>query len=128
MSRIAADQSASVPKLADKLYLTWDQIRELDREPLVEFGAHTVTHPVLSRAWPHGAWREIYDSKREIENQLGHRISSFAYPYGHTSPLVTSMVRFAGFDRAFVTDGSGNGRFRIGRTDLNQAAKYICDS
>ena len=116
---LAREHGVTVPKLADELYLSWDQIRELDQETLIEFGAHSVTHPVLSRLAPHHAWREVRDSKREIEEQLGHEIGAFAYPYGHASPIVTALVRVAGFQRAFVTDQRPHGRFRIGRIDIN---------
>lgn len=120
--QLAAEHGVPEPKLADELYLTWDQIRELDAHPLVEFGAHTVNHVVLSRLAPRRAWREIRESKREIETRLGHAITAFAYPYGHTSALVTPQVRLAGFERAFVTDHGGESRFRIGRVDLNHGS------
>lgn len=113
--------NGSAPKVADDLYLTWEKIRELDALEHVEFGAHSVNHLVLSRISPFSAWREIRESKREIETRLGHPIEAFAYPYGQTSPLVTVLVRLAGFKRAFVTDRGTRSRFRIGRIDLNHA-------
>ena len=43
--------------------MTWEQAREMQRGG-VHFGAHTMTHPVVSRLQPDGLDREIGESKR----------------------------------------------------------------
>jgi peptidoglycan/xylan/chitin deacetylase (PgdA/CDA1 family) len=48
----------------------------------IDFGAHTVTHPILSRLSREAAAREINDSLNTIEKKLGSRVKSFAYPVG----------------------------------------------
>ncbi len=60
--------------------LTWGEVGEL-RARGIEFGSHTVNHPVLYRlSWPE-IERELHDSKIEMENRLQAPVPSFAYPY-----------------------------------------------
>lgn len=61
--------------------LTWDQIREMSRNG-VFFGAHTVTHPIMTRISAETAEAEIIESKNKIEVETGRRISGFCYPNG----------------------------------------------
>lgn len=84
--------------------LSWDQVRELDAAG-VEIGAHTITHPALSRVRPERLRHEIAGSKERIEQELGHTIRSFCYPNGTAddlSPLVKAEVQAAGFTCAPV--------------------------
>lgn len=60
--------------------LTWTQVREL-REAGMEFGSHTVNHPILVDCEWGQISRELEDSKREIEQRLGVEAPAFAYPY-----------------------------------------------
>lgn len=64
----------------NKECLTWQEVREL-RANGVRFGSHTVNHPVLYKS----SWREIENelaaSKENLEQALGEKIMSFAYPY-----------------------------------------------
>jgi peptidoglycan/xylan/chitin deacetylase (PgdA/CDA1 family) len=80
--------------------LELDEMRELERGGLIEVGAHTVNHPQLSNAAPIVALQEITESKRHLEQHLGHSVTGFAYPYGLYSPLAVEMVRSAGFEYA----------------------------
>lgn len=63
------------------LMLDWHQIKEMS-ENGISFGAHTVSHPVLA-TMPLGlAEKEISESRKTIEEKIGSRITSFAYPFG----------------------------------------------
>ena len=72
--------------------MSWSRIEELHRAG-VEFGAHTMTHPMLTTLPPDEAQAEILDSKREIEDQIGASVQSFAYPYGDESAALRKIVR-----------------------------------
>ena len=48
----------------------------------VEFGAHTLTHPVLSGLDPAAARDEIVTSVQRVREMLGVDTVTFAYPYG----------------------------------------------
>jgi peptidoglycan/xylan/chitin deacetylase (PgdA/CDA1 family) len=86
--------------------LSRGEISKLDQEGLVEIGAHTVTHPVLSAQPPDSQRQEIARSKARLEKVSGHPVTSFAYPYGkphdYTAETV-DMVRRAGFGCACCT-------------------------
>ncbi len=63
------------------LMLSWDEIK-LMNESLVEFGAHTVNHPILTSVSLSEAQQEIFDSKLEIEKHLKKEVKHFAFPNG----------------------------------------------
>jgi peptidoglycan/xylan/chitin deacetylase (PgdA/CDA1 family) len=77
-----------------------EEVVRLDDGGLVDVGAHTVTHPVLSAQAPAVQESEIRLSKRRLEEILDRPVSLFAYPFGaradYTSETV-GLVREAGF-------------------------------
>lgn len=48
----------------------------------ISFGSHTMSHPVVSRETPLEMETELLDSKRILEQRLGHAVESFAFPFG----------------------------------------------
>lgn len=75
----------------------------LARVPLVEIGAHTVTHPFLSALPPALQASEIRASKAQCEALVGRPVESFAYPFGNYTAETAAAVREAGFARACST-------------------------
>ena len=61
--------------------MTWDQVKVLSKAG-IEFGAHTVSHPILSRTSDAALEREIMESKQRIEEMTNQKVSLFAYPNG----------------------------------------------
>jgi peptidoglycan/xylan/chitin deacetylase (PgdA/CDA1 family) len=80
--------------------LSAEEIGRLHQGGLVEVGAHTVTHPLLSGEPLASQRYEIRESKACLERILGNPVSSFSYPYGkpldYTAETV-DIVRQAGF-------------------------------
>ncbi len=68
-------------KLPRQKLLGWSDIKELSRHK-IEFGAHTKTHPDLTRLGVEKAEAQIVESKKIIETALGKKVETFAYPYG----------------------------------------------
>ncbi len=66
----------------ESLNMTANQIVEIDKEGLVEIGAHTMTHPFLAIESNKRAKQEIIDSINNLELLLSHPIRTFAYPNG----------------------------------------------
>lgn len=87
--------------------LNWSQIKEMDRNG-IEFGAHTVTHPNLTRIPPAQAASEIRLCKQTLEKELGHPIYTFAYPYGHFNNTIKNETAKAGFKAAVTTKVAKN--------------------
>ena len=80
--------------------LSPEEIVALSRSDLVDIGAHTVTHPLLSALPPSEQAREIGQSKAHLEEILGHEVRTFSYPYGSRSAYTeatVALVREAGF-------------------------------
>lgn len=81
---------------ADRPMLGWDDIEAIAGDG-VEIGAHAVTHPHLDTLPLQKALVEIAASKKAIEDRLGSPITTFAYPFGHSSPAVRRAVQSMGF-------------------------------
>jgi peptidoglycan/xylan/chitin deacetylase (PgdA/CDA1 family) len=62
-----------------------------------EIGAHTLTHPRLTRLDEKAAENEIADSKSYLEDVTGRAVNSFCYPYGLFAEQHVEIVRNAGF-------------------------------
>ncbi len=84
-------------------YLTWDQVRELDRSGLITIGGHTVDHMNLATLSPEEQRYQIVESKLHIEKQLGHPIHDFAYPYGSYTDTTIQIVQESGYRTAVTT-------------------------
>lgn len=65
--------------------LTWNEVYELQRSGYVEFGSHTLTHPILPQCPDAIAYKEIFQSKQVLEDKLNQQIIHFAYPNGDFS-------------------------------------------
>ena len=81
--------------------MTWGDVHELAVGG-VTFGSHTQSHPVLTRIAPCEAERELSESKKTIEDQLGKECTLFSYPHGNSSPEVRALVARAGYRLAFL--------------------------
>jgi peptidoglycan/xylan/chitin deacetylase (PgdA/CDA1 family) len=95
--------------------LTWDQVREMLREGLVDFGGHTHTHPVLARCDAAQQEAEIQTCRDRMEQELGVRPVLFAYTNGGEGDFTTqtqALLRRHGFEAALTMLP---GRLRPGR-------------
>ncbi|MFC1866767.1 polysaccharide deacetylase family protein [Thermodesulfobacteriota bacterium] len=96
---------ASCPANArpDRRVLNNGEIRELNNSSLVEIGSHGMSHLVLAAQTDKMQWKEIYESKQQLEDISGKPVSSFSYPYGgmgDVSRRTIEMVKDAGFEIA----------------------------
>ena len=78
-------------------YLSWDQIIEMDKSGLIEFGAHTRHHPDLTRLSASAQVDEIKGSKADLESHLKKQVNFFAYPYGSYNNLIVQEVKDSGY-------------------------------
>lgn len=87
------------PEYAITPALTWDEIIEMS-EHNIHFGAHTVTHPILTAIPISEAKSEILESKHELERHLNQAVTAFAYPTGREedfNPEIIAILKDAGF-------------------------------
>ena len=80
--------------------LTLDEVADLEGGGLVEVGAHTVNHLVLSKLSAEIQIEQIRRNKADLESCVGHPLKSFAYPHGLYSEASVAVVRQAGFEHA----------------------------
>jgi peptidoglycan/xylan/chitin deacetylase (PgdA/CDA1 family) len=63
--------------------MQWSEVRQM-AENGVDVGAHTVSHPMLSRVQDlQELFHEIEHCQRRIEEELSRPVVHFGYPYGH---------------------------------------------
>ncbi|MGD8751437.1 MAG: polysaccharide deacetylase family protein [Anaerolineales bacterium] len=77
--------------------VTADELFSLSTDELIEIGAHTVSHPVLTELPKEAQEMEICGSKAFLEDLLGQPVISFAYPNGAYNEETKTIVREAGF-------------------------------
>lgn len=73
---------------------TKEQIQEMLKSGIIEFGSHTMNHPRLENIPLDDARWEIEESKRQLESLLQKEIIAFAYPYGNGAynPQIRNFV------------------------------------
>ncbi len=80
--------------------MTPGELLELGKGGLVEIGAHTLSHPLLSRLSPTRQFEEIRMSRMQLEVLLGPGVFGFSYPFGNYAAESVGIVRDAGFHYA----------------------------
>jgi peptidoglycan/xylan/chitin deacetylase (PgdA/CDA1 family) len=104
--RVAVDQlvrwaGIDPSALVDRAVLGADDIAARRDDPILDVGAHTVTHSSLARLDDVRQRAEVIESKQDLEGWLGRPVSTMAFPYGRAG--ATSIVREAGFTAACTT-------------------------
>lgn len=84
--------------------MTPAQIKEMADSGLVEFGGHTLTHPKLDQLDREQQRTEIADNKAQLEQLLGHRLHSFAYPFGIHNNDSKQLAEELGYPFAVATN------------------------
>ncbi len=83
--------------------LTVTELRSLASCADIDIGAHTVTHPQLSRLPQAERRREIRSSKTAIEGWIERPLAHFAYPFGDHDGATRQDVVAAGLAAACTT-------------------------
>lgn len=103
-------------------YVTRAQVIEMDHAG-IEIASHTVNHADLSHTSFGSTMNEVVQSKRWLEQLVGHLVLDFAYPSGKFNSRAIEAVRQAGYDTAVTTQTSTThslldryewGRVRVG--------------
>jgi peptidoglycan/xylan/chitin deacetylase (PgdA/CDA1 family) len=97
-----------------------EELATLGKDPLIEIGSHSMTHPVLSRQSEAVQRDEVSRSKSALEDMIGREVSSFAYPFGGRADYTArtiDAVRSAGYRRA-CSNFAGRPRARTSPYEL----------
>jgi len=93
-----------------KTLMTDEQIKAWHAAGM-EVGAHSRTHPRLSKCTDAELQTELVGSKADLEALMGAPVIQFCYPYGDLDARVADAVRSAGYDAATTVN---RGRARPG--------------
>jgi len=108
----ALARRARVDRLPDDLMMSGEQVVELHRAGM-QIGAHTVSHPILTRVGEPEVLQELSQSKAHLEALTDSAVSLFAYPNGAPGTdfgeREVRAARSCGFSAA-VTTGWGVAR------------------
>ena len=85
--------------------LTWDEVKEMQSSGIIAIGSHTLDHHRLSKIESEeDLRREIFDSKKILEERLGTTITQLAYPMGDFDAATEKLVSRAGYKLAVATN------------------------
>ena len=82
-------------------YMTWEQIREIDKEDFVEIGNHSHTHEYLVDENKRLILEDIKTSISIFKKELGKNSEFFSYPFGEYSLEFKNIIKSLGFKYAF---------------------------
>jgi len=86
--------------------LNWEQVRTMHRGG-IHFGAHTMTHPVVSQLPLSALAEELVQAKHYLEAGLDAPVEDFAYPFGKEADIQHSAAEacllHAGYRSAVTT-------------------------
>ncbi len=107
--------------------LNWEQVRAM-RCGGISFGAHTMTHPVVSRLEPQGLQEELLESKQFLEAGLDCAVEDFAYPFGKPEDaggFAEDFLENCGYRSAVTTtygfNTTSTNRFRLNRLQVGES-------
>lgn len=137
LDEVAARAGIDPLGITRALTMREDDLKVLLANPLVSFGAHTISHRGLARLSTHDSEQEIAGSIERVARITGEAPASFAYPYGDdrsVSPRERSILKRFGMDIAVTTKpGTLNAKHAadmtaLPRISLNghyQKARYV---
>jgi biofilm PGA synthesis lipoprotein PgaB len=114
----------------------WAQVQEMANDPLMTIASHGVMHPPDLRVLDdQELYREVVESKQELEERLGIPIRYFVYPEGNYDERVVDAVIDAGYLAALTMNdlenrmaGDSNDLFSIDRIGQSQTETVIAEA
>ena len=79
---------------------TWDQLREMQKSGLITVASHTVNHLNMKNLSNAEIEREVLESKKVLEKELGIAIDYFTYPEGDFTERAKDKVKEVGYKAA----------------------------
>ena len=121
--RIPLDQNC-IPE--DFKMLDWEQIMEMERTGLIDFGVHTANHRILAGLSEDDFNKEIAEPKERLSKKFNRKVASFCYPNGRPgldySDVHIQFLCSCGYICAFTTksvlNAKGMDPYQIGRISV----------
>lgn len=80
--QLEASYNKKLQSYVEKESLNWKEINTLSKDSLVTIGCHTMNHLGLNTLTEEVVFKEVVDSKKEIELNINYKPVHFAYPFG----------------------------------------------
>ncbi|MBI3894263.1 MAG: polysaccharide deacetylase family protein [Candidatus Wallbacteria bacterium] len=95
---------------------SWEEYKQLEAEGLFDVQCHSYTHPnfaQMARKLPAPKYetemhREIFTSKKTLEEKLSKKIQFLAYPFGIYDEQIRDWALAAGYRSMFSVNGAAN--------------------
>ncbi len=92
--------------------MTWDELKELQKNPLIDIQSHTYSHPNFKQEKRHLSpesydkfvTMELVKSKKILEEKLGTQMTLLAWPFGIYDSYLEKKAEEAGYLMAFSID------------------------
>ena len=107
--------------------LSWNEIKIMSKNK-IEIGAHTISHPKLTKIDLADARKEIIGSKREIEKNIGKDAKFFSYPSADYNQSILNLVKQIGFKSAvggFGVIQKSASSFVLNRVGVDRSINFI---
>ena len=99
-----------------------EQLRQMDKEGF-EIGSHSFSHPKLATLCFKDLQTELSESKRILEDAIGHEIAAVSYPLGSYDERVWKTAGMIGYKLGFTVEpeavNESSGALLIGRFEVS---------
>ena len=114
----------STREVGKRGYMSWENIREIEKYDFVEIGNHSHTHEYLIDFEDQEIKNDLKKSISIFKNEIGKNSAFFSYPFGEYSSSLKNIVIELGFKYAFgqhsgVVDYTKN-LFEMPRFPINE--------
>ena len=104
--KLAKDYNYDLDALTKTLVMDWEELREMNKEPLITLAAHTKSHFAIARVSEDEGAEQIQSGMDKMQEELGERPVHFSFPYGSACAANSrdfEMVKKFGFKTAVTT-------------------------
>ena len=128
--RLPATAFVIVKEVRRPDHLSWEDMKEMRDSGLIAIGSHCLgAEPLVNIRSRDALKKEIFDSKRIIEEKLGCKVEAFSYPEGMFDPGIRKLVIEAGYKVAVATkpgrDYPDNDVFALKRLRISENTRNM---
>lgn len=115
--------------LYKKVSIDWDMAREMQESGLIEFHSHTITHRRCDKLTKEELTKELFESKKTIEERLEANCEYLCWPKGKYTPQAIEAAKQAGYKGLFTTENGvvkpGEDPFHIKRIVVKDKVQWF---
>lgn len=113
----------STEPIGNKGYMTWDQLKEIEKEDFVTIGHHSHSHEYLIEKSDQEFIEDIKQANIIFKNKIGYIPTLFSYPFGEYSEFMRNYIS-NNFDFAFGQHSGvidlNKDKFQLPRFPINE--------